>query len=172
MQNVVQLAVGQPYPLPIGFEGAAAQLMMDSGSIIQIAIPGCLDSEKKLLKKGKMFSGIIVEQPMILLVLKFGDLIFECPFDARIIPAENRRLHDITDDNQRLFVQIHVVDTQVNIIKALRGITFSPKLTLQLFLAIQDQLANYGDFQAVYAKYLNKDLLQLAAMANLSACGE
>ena len=167
-----KLIVGQKYPIPINsHEGAAAQLLLQGGSFIQIFMPGLLDSEKKLLKKEKMYAGIIVDQPMILFMIKFGDLIFECPFDARIIPKDLLSLNDITNEKQRLFVVIQVIDTNTNILKVLRGITFSPELTLQLYLSAQDQLANIGNFEETYMRYGRKNVEELAKLANLSLCG-
>ncbi len=173
MSEFINLRIGAPYPMPVtAYEGAAAQLCIKGGGVIQIMMPQLMDSEKKLLKNAEMKAGLIVDQPLILLMLQFGDLIFECPFDARLIARDDLVLENIENSLQRLMITIHVIDTNSGLLHVLRGITFSAELTLKLYSAVQEQLVHTEKFSSMHAKYSNKSLEQLTLLAKMTPCGK
>lgn len=111
------------------------------------------DYEAEALQKHKIEACFLHSRGAILWLFKFynsdGDtiLVFDAPFDARLIHAKNRQLYDIDHPEQRLLIDPHAVDG-AGIVRALRALTLPPALTLEFLSAVQDQLAsNEGDQQ-------------------------
>ena len=151
---MIKLSVGEPYPLAITqSEGAAAQFLV-SGNILQIVLPDMTAKEKTALKSGMIKSGLLYNQGALLLLFQFyGDngkplLTFDSPFDVRIIPKDLLQLHSIDNSNQRLAIEIHVIDEN-KIVRILRLVTMPPAMTIAFLSAVQDQLttANNGNQQ-------------------------
>ena len=171
--NMMQIARGEKYPLPLGaMEGAAANLLTDGGNLLQIGMSNIQRSEAQAIRKGQMKAGFIKDGPLILWVFEFpGDLIFDCPFDARLVPHGSLVLPDITNVQQRLLIDIHLVDTATRIVKGIRVITLPGKLTLDFLIAVQDQLADTRNFQPYLAKYNAMDILRLPKLAAVQKTG-
>lgn len=172
--NMIKIERGGPYPMLLGdMEGAKADFLTTSGNRLLIGMPGIQRSEAQTIRKGRMKAGFIKDGPLILWVFEFpGNLIFECPFDTRIIPHDRRQLPDVTNERQRMFIDIHLVDSATNLVKGLRGITLPPKLSLDLLSAAQDQLADARDMAPFIARYNAMDILRLPKLAAVQACGE
>ena len=66
---------------------------------------------------------------------------FDCTFDVRIIPRDDLALHSIENEKQRLAIEIHAVDER-RIVRALRLVTLSPKMTIDFLSAAQEQMAS------------------------------
>ncbi|MGR9058982.1 hypothetical protein ACU8NH_24290 [Rhizobium leguminosarum] len=166
------MGVGGQYPYPIRFEGAMAHFLFRGGNVLQIGMPNISKAEAIQIKKGALKAGFIKDGPLILLAFQFGEDFFAgCPFDARLIPRSALDLPNITNDDQRLAVDIHLVDLATNTIRGLRRVTLPPSLTVEFLAAAQDQLAdqrNGGDFGF---KYQSMSPKSLARSTKLHACG-
>ncbi|MFC0712249.1 hypothetical protein, partial [Azorhizophilus paspali] len=95
----------------------------------------------------------------------------DCPFDARLIPRDELSLPDITTGDQRLMVEVHVVDSATNTVRGLRGITLPPSITVAFLSAVQDQLAAAESPQARYQSYLRVPLNRRIREARMEPCG-
>lgn len=172
------LAVGSRYPLPVaGQEGAAAHFLGQSGNVLQIALPNLSSTEEKIIRKGEMRMGLVIDQPLLLFVVAFyfkkeDPIILECPFDARLVPKDELRLDDVTDKEQRLLLEVHLVDSASGLLKGLRGITMAPGLTRDFLVAVQDQLVHTSDIAPVLAKYVNAPLEALPSLTQMYPCGK
>ncbi len=99
--------------------------------------------EKKALKTGNIKAGFKYDSGALLWIFQFydaGRCVFslDCPFDARIILRDQIQLHDITNQNQQLLIEIYAIDNGIT--TAIRGITMPPAQTLLFLAAVQDQL--------------------------------
>jgi hypothetical protein len=170
--NMIRIEQGERYPLPIqAADGAAANFLGDHNTL-QIAMRGIQRSEANAIRKGTMKAGLIVDGPLILWVFEFpGDLIFDCPFDARLIPKEVLRLPDITNGLQRLLIDIHLVDTATNVLRGIRAVTLPPALTRDFLAAVQDQLADTRNMAPILARYAAIDISMLRNRARMQRCG-
>ena len=170
--NLIRIEQEERYPLPIRTdEGAAANFLGDHNTL-QIGMGGIQRSEANAIRKGTMKAGLIVDGPLILWVFEFaGDLIFDCPFDARLIPKEVLRLPDVTSDLQRLLVDIHLVDTATHTVRGIRAVTLPPGITRDFLAAVRNQLADPRNMASMAAKYAAIDLLMLRNRARMQRCG-
>jgi hypothetical protein len=170
--NMISIEQGGRYPLPIRTtEGAAANFLGDHHTL-QIGMRNIQRSEANAIRKGTMKVGLIVDGPLILWVFEFkGDLIFDCPFDARLIPKEVLRLPDVSDGLQRMLIDIHLVDTATNTVRGIRAVTLPPGITRDFLAAVQDQLADARNIAPMVARYAAIDLLMLRNRALMQRCG-
>ncbi|SFY33687.1 hypothetical protein [Azotobacter vinelandii] len=177
MKSPISLAVGQKYPLRLASaEGAAAHFLGRTGSILQIGMPDLIPSETKLLRQGSMRAGLYVDGPLIVLLFDFRaagqqPIELDCPFDARVIPRDELFLPDITTGDQRLLVEVHIVDSATNTVRGLRGITLPPAFTVAFLSAVQDQLAAAESLQGRYQEYLRVPLDARIKSARMEPCG-
>lgn len=177
MSNPIELAVGQKYPLRLASaEGAAAHFLGRGGSILQVAMPDMVPSETKLLRHGSLRAGLHVDGPLIVLMFDFRaagqrPIELDCPFDARLIQRDALFVPDITNQEQRLMVEVHIVDSATKIVRGLRGVTLSPAFTLAFLSAVQDQLASAESMQARYQAYLREPLDRRIRAAQMEPCG-
>ncbi len=170
--NVVKLARGETYPLPIrAHEGAAANFLTGSGNILQIGMLNVARSEAQSIRNAPMKAGIIVDGPLILWVFQFGTIIIDAPFDARLIPADARWLPDIENEQQRLGINVHLVDTATTITRGIRYVTLSSPLTRRFLAAVQDQLADQRDITPHLTRWNATAITRLPALAQVERCG-
>lgn len=140
--RILSLRVGEKYSLPVSaIEGASANFLSKSGNILQICLPDLQKSEVHSIRKNTLKAGFIKDGSLILWLFKFDEhLTFDCPFDVRLISKGDLALHDINSQNQRLLIDIHLIDTQTMIVKALRAVTLPPELTRNFLAEAQEQL--------------------------------
>lgn len=170
--NLVTFSRGKEYPLPIrAHEGAAANFLTDGGNLLQIGMPNLVRTEVRSIRQNPMKADIVVDGPLILWVFQFGTLIFDAPFDARIIPAHARWLPDIENDQQRLAIEVHLVDTATNVLRALRHVTLSPALTWRFLIAVQDQLTDPRDITPFLRRWNSIAITHVAKLAQVERCG-
>jgi hypothetical protein len=142
---MINLVRGQPYPYQIGItEGARAEFLRNNANTLQIIVPDMTAKEEKALRTGILKAGFLYSQGALLWLFRFYDnkgplFTFDAPFDIRVIPADQRNLHSIDNAEQRLLVDIHIVDDK-NIIRGLRAVTLPPELTVSFLVAVQEQL--------------------------------
>lgn len=167
---------GEKYPLLAPkVEGATAEFLTKNGNTLKILLPGIDKAEENALRYGVIKAGFLFEKGAILWLFeihgKKGPLItLDAPFDARLIPSDLLDLPSITNAEQRLVIDIHAMDENL-IVKALRGITFPPDLTLEFFSAVQDQLAIPGNNEDQYKKWLNYEPINLIKLVKLRLLG-
>jgi hypothetical protein len=144
-QQFTSFVVNQPYPLPLpGIDGGIAEFLRKSGNLLLIVMPNITEEEAAVLKNGDMYGGLLKKDGEMLFIWQFFRngkpvITLDSPFNARIIP--DIQFFDIKNEETRLVIDIHIVDSASNIIKGLRAITMPPELTLQFLSATQDQLA-------------------------------
>lgn len=168
-KQFITLERGKPYPLPIATqEGAVAQFLMESGSILQIILPGMTTEEQNVLRSGEIIGGFLAEGGNILWLFQFigqdGQPFFtmDCPYDARLLGTDKLFMPDITNNLQRLAIEIHAVDEQ-SILRALRVVTLSPSMTVDFLSSVQDQLVvtKNNEWPARWARYRPDELLKM-----------
>jgi hypothetical protein len=170
--NMIALSRGATYPLPIrAAEGASANFLTDSGNLLQIGMPNIKRSEARSIRNDPMKAGILVDGSLILWVFQFGTLIFDAPFDARIISPEVRWLPDIENEQQRLAIEVHLVDTATNIVRGLRHVTLSPALTRRFLIGVQEQLADARSIAPYVTRWNAMPITRLPALAQVERCG-
>jgi hypothetical protein len=155
MTELITLTRGEPYPLPLlQSEGAAAQFLTKTGNILQIVLPGMDAKENNALRSGMIKAGFLYESGSMLFLFQFygGDgkplITFDAPFDIRILPVDERNLHNIENQEQRLAIEVHAVDKH-KIIRALRMVTMPPDMTVKFLSAVQEQMAALYKFGAM-----------------------
>ena len=168
----VVLSRGKPYPHAVAArEGAAAEFLRTDGHVLQIGLPNLQPSEIKVIRKATVKAGFVNEGPLILWVFEFGDIIFDCPFDARLIPRSLLSLPTIENDRQRLLIEVHLVDTATNILRGLRHVTLSPSLTRSFLAAVQEQIARSEPTDGALARWQRIPVARLPAFAKMERCG-
>lgn len=140
------LSVGKKYPLKIPApEGAFAELLHSSGNILIIAMADITEYEEKVLRLGSIRFGFVTKGSAIMLLWQFYDdkgllaFSFDSPFDALLV--DDIALHSIDNSEQRLTIEIHIVDSATKKIRGLRSITLAPESTVEFLSAVQDQIA-------------------------------
>ena len=172
---MIELIVGKPYPLPTpSQEGASANFLVSSGNTLQINIPDLSKEELFALKKGTIKAGFLYDKGDMLWLFQFFDkkgpvFTLDSPFDVRLIPSDLLALHDITNDQQRLVIDIHVVDS--GILRALRGVTMPNELTINFLAAVQDQIST-SQKNSSMANWLQQSPDQLCRSTKMFALGK
>ena len=159
MAEFVKLSVGETYPKRFSKnqEGAIAEFLRVNNTLI-INMPNINQNEVKSFKKGYLTCGLLAKNGAILFIWQFNDqkgrpvLTLDSPFDARIIPDID--LHDVTTSETRLAIDINVIDTATNIVKALRLVTMPPELTLSFLSAVQDQLVSISNGELQHQQWM------------------
>lgn len=170
------LELGKPYPLPLpsvaNTGGAMAQFLTSSGNILQVLLPDATKEEIDLVSDGPVKAGLIIDGLLIYWVFQFGEhLVFDSPFDARLIPDEAFCTFDAHEKDVRLTMSIHLVDTQTNLIKGLRVMTLPAPLCQKFIVASKLQREREGNMQAILSKYLQYPLMSLLNKTTMYPCG-
>jgi hypothetical protein len=160
-EQFTRLARGEPYPLPlVQTEGAVVLFLMKSGNFLQIVLPGMDAKEQNALRSGMIKAGFLYESGAMLFLFQFygGDgkplITFDAPFNIRILPVDERNLHNIDNERQRLAIEIHAVDGH-KILRALRVVTMLPDMTVKFLSAVQEQIAAI-DKHGVMSRWMNQ----------------
>ena len=170
------LSVGQPYPTPISLEGTYSDFLRDGGNRLIIAMADIEHSELKALKSGKVECGVAYQAGAMIIVWRFNDrkgrpvLTLDSPFQAKDV--RDLALPDIENDQQRLFVELHVVDMTTRTLKAIRGFTLSPEFSVAFLSSVQDQLAHPGDGMQQLQQWFAQPVTGLASQVKMHQCGE
>lgn len=171
MNNLTTLLKGAPYPLKTpNYEGAAAQFFTKSGYTLQVMLPFAQSSEIQALRKGKIKAGFIRDESQILIIFEIGDMLLECLFIPQIIPKDEYELPNLKIQNSRICIDMHVIDTNTNILKALRSFTLPPKLSRQL-AKCTDEIRNQN-FISFSGALLNRvSIEKLIKKTEMHQCG-
>jgi hypothetical protein len=166
--------VGKPYPFPVAASstgGASAQFLMQSGNILQIMMPELSKGEIASIARGTMRVGFLAANSAILWLFAFGDIEFDCPFDARLIPRYKLDLPSIENKDQRLLVEVHLVDAY-HILHALRAVTFPANITREFLTLVQDQLSSYQDPTEQFHAWQDTELWDLIKTCPMELYGQ
>ncbi len=166
MMKMITLAVGEQYPnkMAASQEGARADFLNENSNILLISMPNIDKKELKALKKGQLECGLLVDDGGIMLVWRFSlnnkpVVTLDSFFNAKLIKEIS--LYDITNSEERLEIEVHVVDTETNIIKAIKLMTMPNDLTLAFMSAVQNQIAFSGDVNKQLNKWLSESIESL-----------
>lgn len=171
MHSYITLGVGSSYPLETPcHEGAAAQFLVKPGNILQVMMPSIMNTELSALKKGKIRSGFITQGKTIFILFEIGDLLFECPFKPSIIPQDLISIPDLTNANQRMLVDMHVIDTDTHNLCALRSFTLAPALTEKL-IAQAKKIRESANVTCELQDIVHQSLFSMFKTAKLYKCG-
>lgn len=160
-------AVGEKYDKVMPGDGAIFE-MTDGMSFINIGISDILESEKKLLSKGKLEVYLSVIEGIVFVVASFdGRLVFDMPFNAALYDEFNFQKPDTG-----YICPIIVIDNRTNIIEAMRCIGFDMKFSQKLYeFAIsqrKNKIPNYDErLKDVYSRYSSEDLIKFAIHKNV-----
>lgn len=138
---MIGIARGEPYPAAV-VDGIQFAAFMPGGSLLRIALPNITKVEEQNYRKGKSKFGFVSDAGAILTLWKFGVLPWaDAPFDAVAAKSANQlELADVGVDS-RLLIQLHVVDSDSGICRAIRAFTLTAKQTSAFTSAIQSQFA-------------------------------
>lgn len=152
-QNLVELAVNQPYPmgLPLG-EGAISDFLRPASNRLLIVMPDITESEARVLRNGEMRGGMLSKNGAILFLWQFGKkgkpiITLDSPFDIRSI--QDIQLYNIDNKETRLVIDVHIVDSKSKMVRGLRSLTMPPGFSIDFLCAVQDQISsiNFGETQ-------------------------
>ncbi|WP_133065371.1 hypothetical protein [Niveispirillum lacus] len=127
-------------------------------------------AEKQMVRRAPVKAGYIKDGPHIHWVFTIGDLIFDAPFDARLINREDLMIHDLTTET-RLAIHIKLIDTYCMDLRAWRLVTLSPSLTKRFLRDVLDQLADVREVKPYHQKYTAIPLMKLPKLVNVEPCG-
>jgi hypothetical protein len=139
-----EIAVGKPYnPNRLQWpEGASYQCRGGQHELV-LFFSGITQAERQAVKKGRPEFALLVRQPVIWLMYRFGTGIpwSDSPFTIHLVanPAE-RRVPEAAEGKRALLTTI-VVDAGTGIVRAIRACSLSPELTALLHAAIEEQAA-------------------------------
>ncbi len=98
-------------------------------------------------------------------------LIFDCPFDFRRVSSVHWELPDLDQPlKTRMLILVHGIDGG-GILRSLRGVTLSPKLTGNFLAAVMDQVASITPSQPAIERWQQLDPHLLLRMTWMSDCG-
>ncbi|OYQ37495.1 hypothetical protein CHU95_01120 [Niveispirillum lacus] len=168
---VTVYSIGHPYPKTLpGTFGAVAEFLSRPLNVLAVALPGVTFAEELMVRGAPVMAGYIKDGPHIHWVFKIGDMLFDSPFDARLINREDLMIHDLTPET-RLLVHIHLVDSNSQKLRAMRAVTLSPSLTKRFLCDAMDQLADVREVERYYAKCKAIPLRKLPRLAKVEPCG-
>ncbi|AWM92546.1 hypothetical protein DJ564_17875 [Pseudomonas sp. 31-12] len=133
-------------------------------------MPSIINSELSALKKGKIRAGFITQGKTIFILFEIGDILFECPFNPSIIPQDLISIPDLTNANQRMVVDMHVIDTDTNNLCALRSFTLAPVLT-EKFITHANKIRETANVICEPENIRHQSLISMFKTAKLYKCG-
>lgn len=176
-QQLLLLGQMYPNPLPVS-EGAIAELLRPNSNRLFIALPKLTSDEIDTIQDAPITAALHHDKHSdgLIIVFQFNSkgikLTFDCPFDASVI--SDIEMHHFTDGNSRLAIQVVAVDSNNKRIVALRYITMSPELSIELCSIAQNQLSTqYNKTEArkwidsQQAKYSPDQLSELSIKQHL-----
>lgn len=174
--TMTKLAVGEKYPTQIAIEGAYADMLNRGSNRLVVAMSDITGAELKALTKGPVKCGIAYKDGAMMMVWQFCNmkgkpvLTLDSPFQVKDIT--DVELPSINNDQERLLIELHVVDMPGLTIKGLRGFTLSPETTREFLSAVQDQYAHPGDGFEQLQTWLSDIRNPLASSITMHLCGQ
>ena len=167
--------VGQPYIPGRTSYPEAIQYNYRGGHELLAWLQSPTAREVRDWRQGVAQFALYVEQPVIVLLHRFGDQPWsDSPFAWHRVPEDERHLPPTGQEMEmrepRALLQVTLVDADTGIVRVLRAVSWSPAFTAAVHLAIHDQAAAPWDsdaydaaLAAIYARYpATTDLLAAA----------
>ena len=143
-----KLAVGEPYnPNRLQWpEGGYYQCRGGQHELV-LFFDGVTQAERMAVKKGKPEFALLVRQPVIWLLYRFGTEIpwSDSPFSFHLIHNPGERLIPEAPGGKRALLIVILVDAGTGITRAIRECTFSPEFSALLHEAVVTQAADEFD---------------------------
>lgn len=145
------LIVGKPYhPARSVWDERADFNYRAGGHELVLFVGQARRSEVEAVKAGPVEFGLLVDQPLLFLVVRFLDsagksvMSFDCSYSWHRVPPEDRTMPPSWEETKpalRALCPIILVEATTGIVLALRTVTFSPVFTRALHRVIADQAA-------------------------------
>jgi hypothetical protein len=167
--------VGKPYiPGRTQWPVAADYAYRQNTHELRLFFRDLTKSDIRAIAKGECAFGLVVEQPVIILLYQFGGAVpwSDTPYSWHAVPAEQRMLPPALGPDERTTLHITLINADTGIIEALRLITLAPKFSQRLHAAIAeqtqtpfDQAAFDAKLAGIYRRYPASNKLLRAAVA-------
>ena len=114
---------------------------------------GITPGERQAVKKGKAEFGLLVRQPVIWLLFRFGNGVpwSDSPYTIHLVADPDQRKLPQDPHGKRAFLTTILVDAGTGITRAIRATTLSPDFSGMLYTAIRGQYAAKFDQEAYAA---------------------
>lgn len=167
--------VGQRYHLARGTWPEGAQYNYRQGQhelLLFFKWPTAREIEAVRVRDAEF--GVYAHEDLVVLLYQFGSGVrwSDAPYSWHLVPAEQRNLPPVPDEEERAFLHVILVDASTGVIRAMRAVTFSPAFTRVLHAAIRDQAARPFDaarydqaLKRLYRQYPTTETLLAAANA-------
>lgn len=178
--TLISIAIEQKYPFSLPTqEGATVEFLKANDNLLLINLSNVSGVEQRAFREGKVKAGFTTRNGAIMWVFRFflkGKEIIslDAQFDARKYPKEQLDLHSINNTQERLLVNIVVVDRETKRVKALRSITLSPEMTINFLSAVQEQLVHTrtSESENQILQWLSLPLPELHSMIEVEELGK
>lgn len=175
--TLIAFSRGKPYPLQYPQQDSAvADFLRTGGNRLLIMLSGMNSREEYSFRSGMIKAGFMYQNGALLWLFRFYDnkglplFTFDAPFDVRVIPADERQLHNIENTEQRLLIDLHAVDEN-GILRAIRAVTLSPGMTVAFLMAVQEQLSTADNGQRQMQKWLLSQPDELTKLVTMEVIG-
>jgi len=164
------LAIGQPYDPSIRKWPQGCHYNYDSsGHWLHYLFRNPSEVERSSIQAGQAQFGLYIHGPVIFLLHKFGDLLWnDAPYNWWRVSQESRDIPEVSDEIHAL-LRVVMVDTATGLVAALRALTFSAPFTRRLHEAIRSQSEHPAGqvlhdeiVNDVYGRYTTEDLVGMA----------
>ena len=137
------LAVGRPYiPGTTSLPEAIQYNWRDGGHELLMWLRSPTRAEVRDITKGAASFGLLVDQSLLVLLYRLGDIDGDAPYSYWMAHGDGRSAPPPAEMAEpHALLSIVLVDASTGLVQGLRGVTFSPAFTARLHLAIQAQAA-------------------------------
>lgn len=166
------LAVGEPFKYDGEILPEGTHYNYDaSGHWLHYLYNNPTKTEIQSLQSGEAEFGLFVREPVVFLLHKFGDMLWNDSSYNWWLVSENARQIPTVGDGLHALLKVVMVNTTNGIVVALRALTFSPDFTERLHQAILKQIErpwtkqeHEGVVGHVYSRYSSLDLVKRAGI--------
>jgi hypothetical protein len=175
MDKPYAVSLGDKFPQAIPTaEGGVTEFFRNDANSFFAFLPDMTPTEVKVLRRGKLRAGLIVDLPLIMWVFSFGDkmqLQFTPNYDSRIVSEDEFTPMTFTG-SERIAMMVTGVDSASGIIKALRMVTLPPVLCKQFASAVHAQRSMAGSMAFNQKPYDALPIEELIKRIPMYPCGE
>lgn len=164
------LAVGEPFKYDGEILPEGTHYNFDaSGHWVHYLYRRPTPSEIRSIQAGEAQFGLFVQEPVVFLLHRFGQMLWnDSPYSWWLVSEEARKV-PTSGDGLHALLKVVMVDIQSRLVVALRALTFSPDFTERLHQAILKQIErpwtkqeHEGLVRHVYSRYSTLDLVKRA----------
>jgi hypothetical protein len=117
-------------------------LYTDNGHELRLFLADPSPEEVAAVKVGKFSFALFQRGPAIWFLFRVGPFTWsDNPFAWHLVPAERRHVPVEPQELERAAIAVILVDAGNGIVRAIRGLSFSPHFTRELHRAIREQAA-------------------------------